>query len=442
MKYGAILNPTDYRDIPVSAFQPVTAIPQKHITDISMLPVMNQLNLGSCVGHAIGLYMQYLDHKETGKITKISPRHIYSMAKEYDNLKGEGTYPRVAIHQVLERGATTESKVICDDTLSHDKYVIKADNGEFKIKGYAFVNSSLNELKQAIVNNGLVLASLEVGNFNNAHVKAGKSGLHYVTIYGYDGDRFYFRNSWGEKWGDKGNGYFDWKDFEGRVHDIMVITDVPNTLKPKRKWKYFSDKEVIGLRDELVEKLDKAREIAGVPFVIISGFRSKERNKQVGGVENSSHTRGFAVDVKAENSAKRFKMVKACLEVGFTRIGINRTTIHIDCDPDLTQDVMWDYYPQVKTSQSSLGGIIKEAFKGDNMTIPKALQSSVDPNKLSLTVKGILIALIPAIIIVAKYLGLEVSETSLINVAEDLGVLISAVVTAIGLIRKISVALK
>lgn|SRR5574343_326516 len=100
------------------------------------------------------------------------------------------------------------------------------------------------------------------------------------------------------------------------------------------------------------------------------------------------------------------------------------------------------YYPQVKASQSSLGGIIKKAFQGENMTKPKYLQSSVNPNKLSLTVKGILIALIPAVIIIAKYLGLEVSETSLVNVAEDLGVIVSAVITAIGLIRKLAVALK
>lgn len=444
MKYstGSLLNPVDYRDIPVSAFQPNTAIPLKHFTDISMLPVMNQMALGSCVGHAIGLYLQYLDYKETGKVTPISPRHIYAMSKAVDGFTGQGTYPRVAIGQVTALGASTEDIVPCNDTLNHDEYIKVEVGGKYKTKGYAFVNPTINEVKQALVNNGLLVASLSVGDFSKSPVKPGSNGFHYITIYGYENERFYFRNSWGN-WGDSGNGYFDWKDFEGKIYDIMAITDVPNELKPKRKWKYFSDKEVLGLKDELVEKLDKAREIAGVPFVIISGLRSPEHNKKVGGKSNSSHLRGFAVDIKTETPVKYWKIVDACIKVGFNRIGMNKTTIHVDCDPTLSGNVIWTYYTQVKTSQTSQGGIIKKAFNGiNNMKYPKSLQSSIDPNSLSLTIKGILIALIPAIIIVAKYLGYTVSQDSLVNVAQDLGLVIASIVTGIGLIRKLAVKLK
>lgn len=74
--------------------------------------------------------------------------------------------------------------------------------------------------------------------------------------------------------------------------------------------------------------------------------------------------------------------------------------------------------------------------------LPTALQSSVNPNELSLTVKGILISLIPIIIIIAKQLGLEVTETSLINLIEQVTILISAVVTVYGLIRKLFIKLK
>lgn len=75
------------------------------------------------------------------------------------------------------------------------------------------------------------------------------------------------------------------------------------------------------------------------------------------------------------------------------------------------------------------------------MTYPKILQSSVDANSLSLTVKGILIALIPAIIIVARYMGYTVSSDSLLALAQDLGIFVSALVTALGLVRKLAVYL-
>lgn len=228
---GALKNEIDYRDIPVSAFQPTTSLPEKFISDISMLPVMNQLGLGSCVGHAVGLYLQFLDYKETGLITKISPRYIYAMSKAVDNYDGQGTYPRVAADQILKNGVITEEVVPCNDSLSHKEYInVPLENGWLKIKGYAFVNPTLNDIKQAIINNGAVMASITVGDFSKPLVKPGTQGLHYVMIYGYSGDTLLFRNSWGEGWGDKGNGSLNFPDFQGQIFDVMVITDVPNKI--------------------------------------------------------------------------------------------------------------------------------------------------------------------------------------------------------------------
>jgi uncharacterized protein YcbK (DUF882 family) len=232
--FGAIKNPIDLRDVPASAFQPaVETLPVKFITDISMIPVMNQMGIGSCVGHAIGCYLQYLEYKESGKFTSISPRYVYAMAKAVDGLTSQGTYPRTACDQVYKNGAKTEDDVKCDDTLSHDDYinVVTDLKGKYKIKGYAFVPANANEIKQAIINNGLVVATLAVGDFSSSHVHPGTNGYHYITIYGYDGDTFYFRNSWGNQWGDKGNGTFNFAEFKDQIFDVMAITDVPNEIK-------------------------------------------------------------------------------------------------------------------------------------------------------------------------------------------------------------------
>ncbi len=96
--------------------------------------------------------------------------------------------------------------------------------------------------------------------------------------------------------------------------------------------KWFTLREVEGLRPELVDRLDWAREKAGVPFVITSGFRPGDPR---------AHGRGWAVDLRCWYSRPRFKILGALLEAGFRRVGVYDKHIHADLDPDLPQEVIW-----------------------------------------------------------------------------------------------------
>lgn len=89
----------------------------------------------------------------------------------------------------------------------------------------------------------------------------------------------------------------------------------------------------------LLERLDAARDSAGLPFVINSGYRCPGHNRAVGGVADSAHTRGYAADIRCADSSTRFVLLRALLEVGFRRIELAPTWIHVDCDPDKPRDV-------------------------------------------------------------------------------------------------------
>ena len=101
------------------------------------------------------------------------------------------------------------------------------------------------------------------------------------------------------------------------------------------------------LQESTFNKLEAARNIAGIPFVINSGFRCKKSNDALiasgSSVEQSAHTTGNAVDIKALASNTRYKVLDALLRAGFTRIGIGKTFIHADDDLTKPQGVIWRY---------------------------------------------------------------------------------------------------
>lgn len=94
---------------------------------------------------------------------------------------------------------------------------------------------------------------------------------------------------------------------------------------------------------DFLKKLNLARHKAAIPFNINSGYRTKAHNKKVGGKRNSSHLIGLAVDISCKDSRSRSIILKSLLAVGFTRIGIGKTFIHVDDDVYKDQNVTWLY---------------------------------------------------------------------------------------------------
>ena len=118
------------------------------------------------------------------------------------------------------------------------------------------------------------------------------------------------------------------------------------------KFKYFTygefdSPDFVGsgklVSDELISMLDVARKKYGKSMAINSGYRTIEHNAEVGGKPESSHLKGLAVDIKCTNSTDRFLLEGILREVGFTRIGIGNSFIHVDIDKEKTQKLLWTY---------------------------------------------------------------------------------------------------
>jgi uncharacterized protein YcbK (DUF882 family) len=92
-----------------------------------------------------------------------------------------------------------------------------------------------------------------------------------------------------------------------------------------------------------VNKLQRVRDITDIPMIITSGYRCKEYNRLVGGVDNSAHTKGIAVDISCETSYYRLLLIEALLSCGINRIGIGSDFVHCDVDKTKPDNVMWLY---------------------------------------------------------------------------------------------------
>lgn len=120
------------------------------------------------------------------------------------------------------------------------------------------------------------------------------------------------------------------------------------------KAKYFQPAEfrrctppcsIDDMQQNFLTLLDAIRERAGVPLVLNSAYRSRDYERSKGRSGNSAHTLGLAVDIRCYNTATRWRIIKAAMSLGVSRIGIGDTFVHIDTGGSrgLPPNVLWTY---------------------------------------------------------------------------------------------------
>jgi uncharacterized protein YcbK (DUF882 family) len=86
--------------------------------------------------------------------------------------------------------------------------------------------------------------------------------------------------------------------------------------------------------EDFMLKIDSARHIAQTPFKITSAYRKKSYELMMGRDGTSTHTKGKALDIHCDDYISRYKIVHALMKVGFKRIIIYKSWIHVDDDED------------------------------------------------------------------------------------------------------------
>ena len=94
----------------------------------------------------------------------------------------------------------------------------------------------------------------------------------------------------------------------------------------------------------LLDRLEIVRDLYGRPMPVRSGLRCGYWNALSGGVKESEHVMGEAVDIACETAQDRYELLTAGVRA-FHRIGIGRTFLHFGCGEGHPPRVAWLYGP-------------------------------------------------------------------------------------------------
>lgn len=202
-------------------------LPRKVDLRPKMTKIEDQGETSSCVANAVAGSFEYWVKEATKKDYDVSRLFVYFNARwrNGDQDKDEGSVIQLAMEGLKEFGACSEEKWPFKKPL-----LLKKPNGEAykeadqaKIKEMAQVPLELTAWKQALASGyPIVFGCLLFESFDECNKRGGvvpmpnpndlsreSHGGHSMCVVGYSDKEqvFIVRNSWGDKWGDKGYCY-------------------------------------------------------------------------------------------------------------------------------------------------------------------------------------------------------------------------------------------
>ena len=219
-------------------------------TDLSKLPVLFQGYQPCCVEAALTAAVEYYYLMKTGTYTPLSFRFLAALtaAKDGINYVQGGTSLEVAFEVAKTVGICTADTYPNDIAISPTEFVelplipqeAYAEAANFKIPGYQMLTDlTWDTLNQAIQANKLVLTALYLdkdwylSNVPNSNplplpppmgMTDPSLSKHMTLSYGFDTNYRYVRNSFGNTFGENGDGYYG-PDYQPYIFGAGVILD-------------------------------------------------------------------------------------------------------------------------------------------------------------------------------------------------------------------------
>ncbi|MDU0919638.1 C1 family peptidase [Raoultella ornithinolytica] len=223
----------DQPDIRDTLFQPNLRVLRPEIKPTLSFTIRDQGRNNSCVGFALGHYIDILMSANNDLINnRVSARMLYEMAKandEWAESPHEGSSLRGGLKGFYRNGVCKESSAPANKKSWTLTYELAKEAREIRLGAYYRLLPELSHYHAALNDIGAIYISAQIhSNWyvvkNGSIIPGGEPfGGHAFVIVGYDKTGFLILNTWGEEWGDKGIAHWDYKDWADTVMDAWVL---------------------------------------------------------------------------------------------------------------------------------------------------------------------------------------------------------------------------
>ncbi len=229
----------DFRD---RMFEPTlvdvpTNVPLSRFTALKV-PVLDQGDEGACTAFGLASVAHTLLRTRVSGAddTRVSTRMFYDMARRYDEWSGEsysGSSCRGAMKGWHKHGVCSDREWPYTPGTRLEPYTDTRARDALRnpLGAYSRVNhKDLVAMHAAFAEVGVLYASSAVHDGWLKPPASGKIawheqdvlGYHAFALVAYDGDGFWFQNSWGAKWGRQGIGWISYDEWLERGTDVWV----------------------------------------------------------------------------------------------------------------------------------------------------------------------------------------------------------------------------
>lgn len=257
---GALLELPDYRNLPAAGILPDRTVTMVH-TKMSDIEHWNQAEQGDCVPHAHWKIKQALKFWSTGEMINPSRRFSYALDKQTDGLPNiQGTLPSIEDKNQASFGSPDNSLIDDNPHVSFEQFIDIPRTDAIQqaaiknLQGlpYLDVKPSFEDIAQALQHCKLLAISVRCGvswypGISPLPFPSEMNEWHRIIVTGIiplanGRTKIEVFGSWGEQWGENGNGWFyleDYVKFNG-IRDIRGYYNVPQEIvdEVKRLPKY------------------------------------------------------------------------------------------------------------------------------------------------------------------------------------------------------------
>ncbi len=232
--FGAIESKVDVRDYQIACAMPAEVqLPASF--ELNMRAVKNQMQVSSCVAHALAAVVEYFNYVQEKTDTKMSTEFIYGNRINH-TFTDKGMVTRDALENLRKYGTCPNSSM--PGNIEVPEAIKRFNEKALGVIPAAYPNRITNycslykeeDMKLWLMTKGPIVFSIKwyknywltVNNELHFDETSENTGGHCMVIYGWTPDGWLFQNSWGEFWGNGGRGIYP---YDATIREAWGVED-------------------------------------------------------------------------------------------------------------------------------------------------------------------------------------------------------------------------